>query len=79
LSAMQRAGSRLPVWRCGNRSRVSILNSATQRRIVFEKFHVMQHAKDAVDEARRAELFRKGVSGRGLCYTCRRKHSGWPF
>jgi transposase len=29
-------------------------------RIVYDKFHIMQHANDAVDEVRRAEFFRKG-------------------
>ena len=28
--------------------------------IVYDKFHVMQHANQAVDEVRRAEFFRKG-------------------
>ena len=29
-------------------------------RIVYDKFHIMQHANDAIDEVRRAEFFRKG-------------------
>jgi len=29
-------------------------------RILYDKFHVMQHANAAVDEVRRAEFFRKG-------------------
>jgi len=29
-------------------------------RIVYDKFHIIQHANDAVDEVRRAEFFRKG-------------------
>jgi len=29
-------------------------------RIVYDKFHIMQHANEAVDEVRRAEFFRKG-------------------
>src|SRR5712692_4893590 len=29
-------------------------------RIIYDKFHVMQHANDAVDEVRRAEFFRQG-------------------
>src|SRR6202046_1154084 len=28
--------------------------------IVYDKFHIIQHANDAVDEVRRAEFFRKG-------------------
>jgi transposase len=37
---------------------------ALQCRIVYDKFHIMQHANDAVDEVRRAEFFRKGKQGR---------------
>jgi transposase len=37
----------------------SILGWAPQCRIVFDRFHVMQHANQAVDEVRRAEFFRK--------------------
>jgi transposase len=29
-------------------------------RIVYDKFHIIQHANDAVEEVRRAEFFRKG-------------------
>jgi transposase len=43
-----------------------ILNWAPQCRIVYHKFHVMQHANRAVDEVRRAEFFRKGGRMRGL-------------
>ena len=35
-------------------------------RIVYDKFHVMQHANAAVDEVRRAEFFRKGGRTRGV-------------
>ena len=35
-------------------------------RIVYDKFHVMQHANAAVDEVRRAEFFRKGGHVRQL-------------
>lgn len=38
----------------------SILEWAPACRIVYDKFHVMQHANRAVDEVRRAEFFRKG-------------------
>jgi transposase len=44
----------------------SILGWAPQCRIVFDKFHVMQHANAAIDEVRRAEFFRKGGRMRGL-------------
>lgn len=35
-------------------------------RIVYDKFPVMQHANQAIDEVRRAEFFRKGGRMRGL-------------
>lgn len=44
----------------------SILSWAPECRIVYDKFHVMQHASRAVDEVRRAEFFRKGGRMRGL-------------
>ncbi len=46
--------------------RVSIESWAPQGRIVYDKFHVIQHANDALDEVRRAEFFRKGVEMREL-------------
>lgn len=44
----------------------SILSWVPKCRIVYDKFHVMQHANKAVDEVRRAEFFRKGGRMRGL-------------
>ena len=35
-------------------------------RIVYDKFHILQHANDAVEEVRRAEFFRKGGKMRDL-------------
>ena len=46
--------------------RLSIEQWAVNCRIVYDKFHVMQHANEAVDEVRRAEFFRKGGGQRGL-------------
>ena len=46
--------------------RLSIEQSVPQCRIVYDKFHIMQHANDAVDEVRRAEFFRKGGNKCGL-------------
>jgi transposase len=40
--------------------RLSIQQWAPACRIVYDKFHIIQHANDAVDEVRRAEFFRKG-------------------
>jgi len=46
--------------------RLSIEQHAPNCRIVYDKFHVMQHADQAIDEVRRAEFFRKGGRMRGL-------------
>jgi transposase len=40
--------------------RLSIQQGAPNCRIVYDKFHIMQHANKAIDELRRAEFFRKG-------------------
>jgi transposase len=44
----------------------SIEEWAPNCRIVYDKFHVLQHANKAIDEVRRAEFFRKGGSMRGV-------------
>jgi transposase len=46
--------------------RLSIEQWAPECRIVYDKFHVMQHASKAVDEVRRAEFFRKGGQSRQI-------------
>ena len=46
--------------------RLSIEQWAPNCRIVYDKFHVMQHANKAIDEVRRAEFFRKGKHLREL-------------
>jgi transposase len=46
--------------------RLSIEQWAPRCRIVYDKFHIMQHANQAIDEVRRAEFFRKGGQWRGL-------------
>lgn len=46
--------------------RLSIEQHAPNCKIVYDKFHVLQHANRAVDEVRRAEFFRKGGRTRGL-------------
>jgi transposase len=46
--------------------RLSIEQWAPNCRIIYDKFHIMQHAQNAVDEVRRAEFFRKGGRIRGL-------------
>lgn len=40
--------------------RISIEQWAPECRIVYDKFHIIQHANDAIEEVRRAEFFRKG-------------------
>ena len=42
----------------------SITQWAPHCRIVYDKFHVMQHANAVVDETRRAEFVRKGGRAR---------------
>jgi transposase len=44
--------------------RLSIEQWAPECKIVYDKFHILQHANDAVDEVRRAEFFRKGQESR---------------
>lgn len=44
----------------------SIATWVPRCRIVYDKFHVMQHANQAVDEVRRAEFFRKGGASRAV-------------
>ena len=40
--------------------RLSIEEWAPRCKIIYDKFHIMQHANQAVEEVRRAEFFRKG-------------------
>jgi transposase len=46
--------------------RLSMADWVPGCRIVYDKFHIMQHANDAVDEVRRAEFFRKGQKMRDV-------------
>jgi len=46
--------------------RLSIEQWAPQCQIVYDKFHIMQHANAAIDEVRKAEFFRQGPKKRGL-------------
>jgi len=66
LSAMQRGRITAACVDMWEPFTASILKWAPQCRIVYDKFHVMQHANKAVDEVRRAEFFRKGGRMRGL-------------
>lgn len=46
--------------------RLSIEQWAPGCKIVYDKFHIMQHANDAIDEVRKAEFFRQGRKKRDL-------------
>lgn len=45
---------------------ISLQQWAPKAAIVYDKFHIMQHANAAIEEVRRAEFFRKGGAMRGL-------------
>jgi transposase len=66
LSSRQRARIEAACVDMWEPYRLSIEQWAPNCRIVYDKFHVMQHANAAVDEVRRAEFFRKGGRWRGL-------------
>jgi transposase len=46
--------------------RLSLRQHLPHARLVYDKFHVLRHASEAVDETRRAEFFRHGAEGRGI-------------
>jgi transposase len=46
--------------------RQSLEQWVPQCQIIYDKFHVLQHASQAVDEVRRAEFFRKGGPARDI-------------
>jgi transposase len=46
--------------------RLSLQAHLPHARLVYDKFHVLRHASEAVDETRRAEFFRQGRAARGL-------------
>jgi transposase len=66
LSARQRKGIEAACVDMWEPYRRSIEHWAPACRIVYDKFHIMQHANRAVDEVRRSEFFRKGGRMRGL-------------
>ncbi len=66
LSARQRRGIEAACVDMWAPFRLSIEQWAPRCRIVYDKFHIMQHANAAIDEVRRAEFFRKGRRMRGL-------------
>lgn len=66
LSALRRKGIQAACVDMWEPYRMSMEQWVPQCRIVYDKFHVLQHANAAVDEVRRAEFFRKGGRQRGL-------------
>jgi transposase len=60
LSAKQRRGIQAACLDMWKPYRLSIEQWAPHCQIIYDKFHIMQHANKAVDEVRRAEFFRKG-------------------
>src|SRR5436309_2713517 len=46
--------------------RLSLRTQVPHAKIVYDKFHVLRHASEALDETRRAEFFRQGAEARGL-------------
>ena len=66
LRARQRRGIEAACVDMWKPYRLSIEQWAPSCRIIYDKFHIMQHAQNAVDEVRRAEFFRKGGRIRGL-------------
>lgn len=66
LSASQRRGIAAACMDMWEPYRLSLREWVPHGRIVYDKFHIIQHANAAVDEVRRAEFFRKGGRMRGL-------------
>jgi transposase len=66
LSARQRRGIEAACLDMWKPYRLSIEQWALNCQIIYDKFHIMQHANAAVDEVRRAEFFRKGGQMRGV-------------
>ena len=66
LSAFQRSAIRAACVDMHEPYRASLEQWAPQCRLVYDKFHVMKRANEAVSEVRRAEFFRKGGAAREL-------------
>lgn len=66
LSTRQRRGIEAACVDMWEPFRLSIEQWVPNCRIIYDKFHIMQHANDAIDEVRRAEFFRKGGRMRGV-------------
>src|ERR1700724_2889359 len=66
LSAFQRSAIRAACVDMWEPFRQSLEQWVPECKIVYDKFHILQHASQAVDEVRRAEFFRKGGAARDL-------------
>jgi transposase len=66
LSAFQRSAIRAACVDMWKPFQQSLQQWVPQCRIVYDKFHILRHAGEAVDEVRRAEFFRKGGAARDL-------------
>jgi transposase len=66
LSPRQRQGIEAAGVDMHEAFRLSLEAWAPQCRLIYDKFHIMQHANEAVTEVRRAEFFRQGREMREL-------------
>ena len=66
LSAFQRSAIGAACVDMWEPFRQSLEQWVPKCRIIYDKFHILQHASQAVDEVRRAEFFRKGGAARDL-------------
>jgi len=66
LSAFQRRVMQAACIDMWEPFRQSLQQWVPQCQIIYDKFHVLQHAGKAVDEVRRAEFFRKGGAARDI-------------
>ena len=66
LSGFQRSAIRAACVDMWEPFRQSLEQWVPECRIIYDKFHILQHASRAVDEVRRAEFFRKGGAARDL-------------
>jgi transposase len=66
MSRKQRQGIEAACLDMWEPYRLSLARWAPGCRLVYDKFHILQHANAAIDEVRRAEFFRQGGRMRGL-------------
>ena len=66
LSRKQRQGIEAACLDMWEPYQLSLAQWTPACRVVYDKFHILQHANAAIDEVRRAEFFRQGGRMRGL-------------